>query len=1349
MKVKFKSSFYLPIVIILFICLLSNNIIVKKNVLGTQSKQLQGRDIDMTLQSSLNVTVKEGEAATVKYSITSNEYKTAVQEAVFLVDVSSNMKDKENSTRGRSQFPQNVIVNIKNIVKESENELGIKINTRVGIIGYADVGYSLIDRGLDKDLSKVEMYASPDEFEKSGNNIIQTITDMNSTKRSINQALEKANSLLNGDGNTITQNRNKAIIIVSSGSIESIDSNIANKIKNNGYRIIMLDISNSDASTIDSTAENNLKDLTKQLANSGDYTYFEIKPNDSGALTSSQKERLALAENMYMKIIPKEYEYADVAVWKPSLKSVMYGSCGGNVSENAYKIENAKITFDLGGNFEVGDKATIEYNGKEEEVDIKDIGNNKVEIDISKFITYHKTEQGFAPDISNFNIYFNVTPIGKGGAFGKDEYGIDISNLSYTKNIAGIQSPNSLILETPVITTEERDKPQLGIKLNELKVNGISTKNYYNICPNDEVEFTYKITAEDLLVSDINEEAQKEIVMVLDTSSSMNFKFDRDENASYDKESRIYALKNSAKSFINKFNNVSNVKISIVPFSYYAGYKNGIKNFDRITDSNKNEFEKYIDNIVVEGGTNQGEALRKAREILKNGDNDAKKYLIFFTDGEATTITINDIGINADNSIYKYAQNVYYFYDGKLNSGYKYNGDYVQSQSGNDLMNFHGRNIQNGGFEFSKNGPDIKSFEIKKVNELNYTNESVKYIFFYPNTINGRKMEIATDYAINIGKKLKEEMPNLKVQTIGCALKTDTVSLAKKVNNSMNGTYYSANDESSTEKIFNDLADSILQDYEVKNVSLNLNIPENFEISSDETGFTQTASGYLKSIPNIQYKLNSEKTKYIAEPIYITFKLKAKSVGNISFGSGCKITYNSIKNNSVSTSFPVTTMRIINERFPIIDVKLGSEKMVSYVPNKNMNIIYSIEPKEFSYEDLYGQHLAKDVFILIDSSIAHDVNVGNNIFNKIINTESLMLSKTRYSIITYGNNTSDGIKYINEIADSENIENEGVYVKYIENVLNKADDIGVGNNCKILPALKKVEEITKSGRVDKELTKKIDTNRGSEIREKNIIIVGKKTIDDIDSLTTEAKKLSEDGYKIITLNLGDIQIKDKWKQQGGYLESEEGEVECSNNLKKLHYILSNEYGTTSKTLQERIKDNYFLKISYSQFEEKKKNSQMNQFFSQADNFSLNLLNNEISPKIQFVLSNGFESEVSVDSSFNFNLQDKCSITQNPIYKNNSSSSGLEYKLENLNDITFSIPKIIYRFDYSSSRYIPQLDGKPTVTLTVKLKENLNNTFKFSDESAYFNYKDAIYKMDKRLKLETPTININKELPDLF
>lgn len=1346
MKRKFNLVLCLMISLILLICLLSNMITAKKNVLATQSKQLQGRDVDMTLQSSLNVTVKEGEAATVKYSITPNEYKTAVQEAVFLVDVSSNMKDKDNSTRGRSQFAQNVTVNVNDLVNKSENELGVKINTRAGIIGYADVGYSLINQDLNKDLSKVEMRAS-NQLDPIANNIIGTINNMNSTKRNINQALEKANSLLNGDGNTITQNRNKAIIIVSSGSIESIDSNTANKVKNNGYRIIMLDISNSNASTIDSTAESNLKDLTKQLANSGDYTYFEVKPSDSGALTTSQKEKLALAENMYMKVVPKEYDYSDASVWKPSLKSVMYGSCGKNVSGSAYKIENTKITFDLDGNFETGGKATIEYNGKEEQVVIKDIGDNKVEIDISNFITYHKTEQGFAPDISNFNIYFNVTPIGKGGTFGKDENGIDISNLSYIKNIAGVESINTLILETPLITTEEKDKPQVGIKLDELKVNGISTKNYYNICPNDEVEFTYKITAEDLLIGDVNEEVQKEIIMVLDTSGSMNYKFDKDEQAVVE-ESRIYALKNSAKSFINKFNNVSNVKVGIVPFSYYGGYTNEIKQFTRINDNNKDDFENYIDNIKVEGGTNQGEGLRKAGDMLINGDNDAKKYLIFFTDGEATAITIEDPGINADNIIYEYAQNVYTLRNGKLDRGDKYKGYYTQNLSGNDSLNFYGKNTWNNEFKFDRTASYVKSFEVKTVNELNYS-EPVKYIDFIGNTINNTKIEIATDYAIDIGEKLKEEMPNLKVQTIGCALKADTVSLAKKVNNSMNGTYYSANDESSTEKIFNDLADSILQDYEVKNVRLNLNIPENFEISSDETGLTQTASGYVKSLQNIQYKLNSEKTKYIAEPIYITFKVKAKSVGNISFGSGCKITYSSIKNNSVSTNFPVTPMRIINERFPIIDVKLESEKIVSYEPNKNVNIIYSIEPKEFSYEDLYGQYLAKDVFILIDSSVAHDVNVGNNIFNKIINTEPLTLSKTRYSIITYGNNTSDGTKYINEIADSENIENEGVYAKYIENVLNKADDMGVGNKCNILPALKKVEEITKSGRVDKELTKKIDINRGSEIREKNIIIVGKKNIDDIDSLATEAKKLSEDGYRVITLNLGDISIKDKWKQQGGYLESEEGEVECSNNLKKLHYILSNEYGTTSKTLQERINDNYFLKISYSQFEEKKKNSQMNQFFSQADNFSLNLLNNEISPKIQFVLSNGFESEVSVDSSFNFNLQDKCSITQNPIYENNSSSSTLDYKLENLNNMSFSIPKIIYKFDSNSSKYISQLDGKTTLTLTVKLKEDINNTFKFSDESAYFNYKDAIYKMDKKLKLETPTININKELPDLF
>ncbi|MDU7764942.1 MAG: hypothetical protein E7J95_08530, partial [Staphylococcus sp.] len=50
------------------------------------------------------------------------------------------------------------------------------------------------------------------------------------------------------------------------------------------------------------------------------------------------------------------------------------------------------------------------------------------------------------------------------------------------------------------------DKPQISIKLDRLKVNNVETKNYSNLCSGDEIEFTYKISAEDLQIEDINEE---------------------------------------------------------------------------------------------------------------------------------------------------------------------------------------------------------------------------------------------------------------------------------------------------------------------------------------------------------------------------------------------------------------------------------------------------------------------------------------------------------------------------------------------------------------------------------------------------------------------------------------------------------------------------------------------------------------------------------------------------------------------------------------------------------------------------------------------------------------------------
>lgn len=246
-KVKLKFSLFA--LSIFCMCILSN--IFTDNEKVSAMSSIDGSNIKVSLSSNTDVTVKEGESTNIKYSVKPQEYTTGIDEAVFLVDVSNNMKDKDNGTRGRGQFAQNVPVNINDLVNNSEKNLGISMNIKGTVIGFADDAYSLINQNLDKDMNNVQMRQS-NNIDGIANNIIGTINNMSSKERNINNALEKADLLFQDSNNNTEKNRNKAIIIISSGKINNINSSTMNKIKNSGYRIIILDVSSSDDNSTDS-----------------------------------------------------------------------------------------------------------------------------------------------------------------------------------------------------------------------------------------------------------------------------------------------------------------------------------------------------------------------------------------------------------------------------------------------------------------------------------------------------------------------------------------------------------------------------------------------------------------------------------------------------------------------------------------------------------------------------------------------------------------------------------------------------------------------------------------------------------------------------------------------------------------------------------------------------------------------------------------------------------------------------------------------------------------------------------------------------------------------------------------
>lgn len=147
-----------------------------------------------------------------------------------------------------------------------------------------------------------------------------------------------------------------------------------------------------------------------------------------------------------------------------------------------------------------------------------------------------------------------------------------------------------------------------------------------------------------------------DIVMVIDKSGSMNDKLDK--------------IKEAARNFANNIlsnTKDSDVKIAIVTYDYYGYYGgyNGQGSYLNLGfSSSKDDINKAINAITAGGGTNTQAGIRRAAETLRGARKDAKKYVVFFTDGLPTQSyydnnTINGNGTRVDSKYMTAAKDEY------------------------------------------------------------------------------------------------------------------------------------------------------------------------------------------------------------------------------------------------------------------------------------------------------------------------------------------------------------------------------------------------------------------------------------------------------------------------------------------------------------------------------------------------------------------------------------------------------------------------------------------------------------------------------------------------------------------
>lgn len=117
-----------------------------------------------------------------------------------------------------------------------------------------------------------------------------------------------------------------------------------------------------------------------------------------------------------------------------------------------------------------------------------------------------------------------------------------------------------------------------------------------------------------------------DVVLVLDTSGSMSGQ-------------KLTSLKNAANNFIDATAEANQgldlsqqSRVAIVSFASGSTVR---QNLDYITDQNKQQYINSIDGLTADGATYAEEGLEEAQsQFANNSRPDAKKVVIFFTDGE-------------------------------------------------------------------------------------------------------------------------------------------------------------------------------------------------------------------------------------------------------------------------------------------------------------------------------------------------------------------------------------------------------------------------------------------------------------------------------------------------------------------------------------------------------------------------------------------------------------------------------------------------------------------------------------------------------------------------------------------
>ncbi|MCU9810336.1 VWA domain-containing protein [Paraclostridium sp. AKS81] len=291
-------------------------------------------------------------------------------------------------------------------------------------------------------------------------------------------------------------------------------------------------------------------------------------------------------------------------------------------NEQDVNIKNTSFENKISDNFEISSE-NISVNGIKEKENIKsEVTNSRDSISIN------------LGDISSKEVDLSFEAKLKDNAQKRENESLNLkSEIRYK-----LENSEQEVLEkfpnTKVTLDKEVEKGNPEAIQTEYKSEPQTTQNTERCQGNKNLEInksakvnengTYNITLEAKGEGSIQNSKKADIVLVIDSSGSMNDKINKVKNAA----------KNLSKNILRGSND-DQVKISVANFYYNPDEYNvcgGSSNLQTDFTSDLNTINQAIKNIPSGGGTHTQDGIWRAQDMLSSNKSrkDAKKYVVFF-----------------------------------------------------------------------------------------------------------------------------------------------------------------------------------------------------------------------------------------------------------------------------------------------------------------------------------------------------------------------------------------------------------------------------------------------------------------------------------------------------------------------------------------------------------------------------------------------------------------------------------------------------------------------------------------------------------------------------------------------